>query len=218
MKSSTQIFLASLIMVKIILGSIFIYQVELDPLFLERNAMASEEAEKDPEGIAKPARHRSRSGEAGGEDANTDEVQKDPEGMPDEDETIVNEEEIDLNFLLKKKDELKREEEELAKKRAELMAILEEMNNKIAIITQLRNKIRAEMGRKKTIQEKELRHLKKIYSSMKPQKAASLIEKLDMGFAVELLANMKGDAVGSILSFVDIEKAAKITEQLAKRK
>lgn len=188
MKSLTQIFLASLIIVKIILGSIFIYQVELDPLFLERNAMASEEAEKDPE------------------------------GMPEEDETIVNEEEIDLNFLLKKKDELKGEEEELAKKRAELMAILEEMNNKIAILTQLRNKIRAEMGRKKTIQEKELRHLKKIYSSMKPQKAASLIEKLDMSFAVELLANMKGDAVGSILSFVDIEKAAKITEQLAKRK
>jgi len=187
MKSLTQIFLASLIIVKIILGSIFIYQVELDPLFLERNAMASEEAEKDPE------------------------------GMPEEDETIVNEEEIDLNFLLKKKDELKGEEEELAKKRAELMAILEEMNNKIAILTQLRNKIRAEMGRKKTIQEKELRHLKKIYSSMKPQKAASLIEKLDMSFAVELLANMKGDAVGSILSFVDIEKAAKITEQLAKR-
>jgi len=187
MKLLTQIVLASLIIVKIVLGSIFIYQVELDPLFFEGNAMASEEA------------------------------QKEPELTPEEHETIVNEEEIDLNFFLKKMDELEREEEELGKKRSELIAILEEINNKITRLTQLRNKIRAGMGRKKTVQEKKLRHLKKIYSSMKPQKAASLIEKVDMRFAVELLSSMKGDVVGSILSFVDIEKAARISEQLAKR-
>ena len=53
---------------------------------------------------------------------------------------------------------------------------------------------------------------------MKPQKAASLIEELDMRFAVELLVNMRGGAVGSILSFVNIEKAVRIREQVAKRK
>ena len=187
MKLLTQISLASLIIIKIVLGSIFIYWGEVDPLFLERNAVASE-------------------------------VQKDPEGIVNEDETIANEEEIDLVFLLRKRDELKKEEEELARKRAELMAILEEMNNKIAILTQLRDEIRAEMDRKKTVQEKKLKHLKKIYSSMKPQKAASLIEKLDMRFAVELLASMKGDVVGNILSFMDIKKAVRISERLAKRK
>ena len=88
------------------------------------------------------------------------------------------------------------------------MAIQEDINNKIAIINQLRNEIRAEMDRKKAVQEKNLRHLKKIYSSMKPQKAASLIEKLDRSFAVELLSSLKGDVVGKILSFVDTEKAA----------
>lgn len=44
------------------------------------------------------------------------------------------------------------------------------------------------------------------------------MKKLNMRFAVELLSNMKGDAVGKILSFVETEKAAKISEQLAKRK
>jgi flagellar motility protein MotE (MotC chaperone) len=53
---------------------------------------------------------------------------------------------------------------------------------------------------------------------MKPQKAASLVEKLDMGFAVELLSKMKGEAVGKILSAVNTEKAARISEKLAEKK
>ena len=204
MKLLTQIFLAFLIIIKIVLGSIFIYWVELDPLFLEGNAIAAEEVQKDPEGTEKSALHRppeGDSGEAGGDGEN-----------------IVEEEEIDLNFLLKKKDELQKEEEELKKKRAELMAIQEEINNKIATLTQLRNEIRADMAKRKTVEGRKLKHLIKAYSAMKPQKAASLIEKLKMRFAVELLSNMKGDAVGNILSFVETEKAAKISEQLAKRK
>jgi len=204
MRLLTQIFLASLIFVKIVLGTIFIYRVELDPLFLEANAIASEEVQKDPEGIAEPANHRPAkqdSGETGGEAEN-----------------IVEEEEIDLNFLLKKKAELKKEEEDLAKKRAELMALQEEINNKIAILTQLRKEIMAQMAIKEIVEEKKLKHLIKAYSAMKPQKAASLVERLDMDFAIALLSKMKGDVVGNILSFVDTEKAARISEQLAKKK
>ena len=254
MKLLTQISLASLIIVKIVLGSIFIYQVELDPFIFEGNAIAAEEEQKDPEGIAKPAGHLSAtsplvprsgrrvalaqareedpsrpssspglgkqvdSGEAGGETENIVEAQEDPEGIEKKAENIVEEEKIDLNFLVKKKDELEKEEEELEKKRAELMAIQEELNSKIATLTELRNEIRAEMARKEKLETGKLKHLIKAYSAMKPQKAASLIEKLDMQFAVELLSNMKGDIVGGILSFVDTAKAARISEQLATRK
>ena len=175
---------------------------------MEANAIESEEVQKDPEGIAKPARHRPAkqdSGEAGGED-----------------EDIGEEEKIDLNFLLQKKAELKKQEEELVKKRAELiaelMAIQEEIKSKIAILTKLRNEIVAEMAKKKIFEEKKLKHLIKAYSAMKPRKAASLIERLNMDFSVELLSKMKGDVVGNILSFVDTEKAARISEHLAKRK
>ena len=207
MKLLAQVGLTSLIIVKIALGSIFIYMVEPVPLFLERDALASE-PQKYPEKIVEPARpvsHREPSGPArrtaGGEAA-------------DEDETIV-EEEIDLNFLLNKKAELEKEEEEIAKKKAELVAIKKEINNKIVILTQLRNEIKAQMATIKTVKEKKLKHLIKAYSAMKPQKAATLIEKLDITFAIELLSNMKGDAVGNILSFVDTEKAAKISKGLA---
>ncbi len=217
MKLLTQIFLASLIIVKIVLGSVFIYRAELDLLSLETDAIA-QEVQRDPEGAVKPARHREASAEADGEGEGIVDVQKAPEGAAKEGEDIIEEEQIDLNFLLKRKTELEKEEEGLSKKRAELMVIQEEINSKIATLTQLRNEIMAEMEKKKIFEEKNIKHLIKAYSAMKPQKAASLIEKLDTTFAIELLSRMKGDAVGSILSFVDTEKAARLSERLAKRK
>jgi len=195
MKLFSLIFLASLIIVKIVLGSIFIYRVEVDPLSLEKSAIASE-PQKDSETNISSASHN-----PDGENANS-----------------AVEEEIDLNFLLKKRAEIEKEEEELARKRAELIAIQEDINNKIAKLTQLRNEIRAQMAAKKAVQTQKLKHLIKAYSAMKPQKAASLIEKLDMPFAIELLSRMKGDAVGNILSFIETDKAARISEQLVKRK
>ena len=80
-----------------------------------------------------------------------------------------------------------------------------------------RDEIRSQMAVQEEVADKKLKHLIKAYSTMKPQKAATLIEKLDMKFAIELLSNMKGDAVGNILSFVDTERAARISEQLARR-
>ncbi len=217
MKLLTQIFLASLIIVKIVLGSVFIYRAELDPLSFEADAIA-QEVQKAPEGVAKPTRHREALAEADGEGEDIVDVQKDPEEVAKKGEDIVKEEMIDLNFLLKRKTELEKEEEGLSKKRAELMIIQEEINNKIATLTQLRNEIMAEMDKKKIFEERNIKHLIKAYSAMKPQKAATLIEKLDTTFAITLLSRMKGGAVGSILSFVDTEKAARISERLAKRK
>jgi hypothetical protein len=49
MKLLLQSLLASLIMAKIVLGTIFLYQIEFAPLFTETVAIASE-LKKDPEG------------------------------------------------------------------------------------------------------------------------------------------------------------------------
>ena len=200
MKLLIMIFLASLIIVKSVLSSIFIYQVEIDPSFLERSAIASE-PQQDSESIVKPTPHHETSSEADGENVNS-----------------AVEENIDLNFLIKKKAEIEKQEEELVKKRAELKAIQENINNKIAKLTQLRNEIRAQMTIKKTVEEQKLKHIIKAYSAMKPQKAASLIEKMEITFAIELLSKMKGDVVGNILSFIETDKAVRMSEQIAKRK
>jgi flagellar motility protein MotE (MotC chaperone) len=124
--------------------------------------------------------------------------------------------EIDLNILAKRKAELDAEQERLTKKKADLVAIEEEINKKIETLNRLRMEIRAEVAREKAFEEQKLKHLIKVYSAMKPQSAAELIEKLDLTLAIELLSKMKGDAVGNILSYINIQKAAKISEGLVK--
>ena len=188
MKLLTQLFLVSLIVVKIVLGTVFIYRAEFDPLVFEKDAMASEA------------------------------VQKEPEATEDTGENLAYDEKIDLELFLARQSELRLEAEELERKRAELQAIQEELTKKLATLTELRNEIRAMMAEREAADQAKMRHLIKAYSAMKPQKAASLVEKLDTAFAIELLSKMKGEAVGDILSFVKVEKAARISQGLARRK
>ncbi len=186
MKLSTQILLAFLIAVKLILGSVLLYQVGLGSIFMETDAIAAA-------------------------------IQKDTAEAAEEDAQVGKKNELDLKLLNTKKAALAAEEKRLAVKKAELVAIQNELNNKLEKLTQLRNEIRSEIAGKKAVEAKKLKHLIKIYSAMKPQSAAVLIEKLDKNLAVELFSKMKGDAVGKILSYVDTGKAAAISEGLVKR-
>ncbi|MBL7195967.1 MAG: hypothetical protein ISS64_06680 [Desulfobacterales bacterium] len=186
MKLSTQILLAFLITVKLILGAVVLYRVGLDSLFVGTNAIASELQANSKDAVALDAKE-------------------------------IKEEKIDINFLIMKKAALEEEEKRLAKKEAELMVIQKEINNKIENLTRLRNEIRSEIAAKNAVEDQKLKHLIKVYSAMKPQNAAGLIEKLDKKLAIELLSKMKGEDVGKILSYVNIEKATLISEGLAKR-
>ncbi len=186
MKLSTQILLTFLIAVKLILGSVLLYQVGLGSIFMETNAIAAE-------------------------------IQEDSKEAAKEDAQAGQEDKLDPKLLNTQKAALAAEEKRLAQKKAELVAIKKELNNKIEKLTQLRNEIRSEIAGKKAVETKKLKHLIKIYSAMKPQSAAVLIEKLDKNLAVELLSKMKGDAVGKILSYVDTGKAAALSEGLVKR-
>lgn len=127
-------------------------------------------------------------------------------------------ERVDLNFVVKKMELLKKREQELEKRKTELLAFQKEIDKKIEDLTKLRNEIKSQMAAKETIAKQKIRHLIKVYSAMKPQSAAGLIEKQNKAFAVEMLAQMKGERVGEILTYVEREKAASLIEGLAKRK
>lgn len=185
MKTPTQILLSSLIIVKILLGSIFLYQTGL-PLFGGSKALASEQ-------------------------------KKENQKTQTKNEAEYTKETIDLEFLIQKKAQIEKEEKRIKEKKEELIAIQDDINKKIAELTKLRDEIKSEKTRKKIAEEQQFKHLVKIYSAMKPQNAADLIEKLDIKLAIELLSKMKGEDVGKILSFVKIEKAAKISEGLIKQ-
>lgn len=187
MKMLNHKFLASLIIIKIVLGFSFIYMVGFNPILSSGDAIASEEQKDLPDETKK-------------------EINDDPE------------EKIELKFIQKKKIELDEKEYALEKKAEALLVIQEDINKKLALIKQLRNEITNKVIEQETIENEKLKHIVKAYSAMKPRKAASLVEKLDIGFAVEILSKMKAEEVGNILSNVTIEKAAKISKNLAEMK
>jgi len=188
MKTRIQILLALLIIVKIVLGSIFMYRAGVRPFFGDSKAFASEQR-KDAEN----------------------------KEMKNKKTEMKTEASIDLKFLIQQKAEFEKEKKQIADKKAELLAIQDDINKKIAALTKIREEIRAAKDEKKAEEEQHFKHLIKVYSAMKPQNAADLIEKLDINLAIKLLSKMKGDDVGKILSFVKIEKAAKISEGLVKQ-
>ena len=145
------------------------------------------------------------------------ELKKVPDKSENEKSDDVAKDNLDMKFLLLKKAELEAKEKRLGQKESELKAIQADINNKIDKLAKLRNEIRAEMERKTTMEDQKFKHLIKVFTTMKPQNAAGLIEKLDKQLAIELLAKMKGDDVGQILSYVDIDKAAQISEGLVKK-
>ena len=120
----------------------------------------------------------------------------------------------ELKALVRIKQEIEKEREGIRRERAEILAIQSDIDTKLVELSRLRDEIRARMETKKFAEEQRMKHLVKAYSSMKPQIAAGLIEKLELPFAVEMLSRMQGDTVGSILSFVDKEKAARICQGL----
>jgi len=188
MKARVQILLALLIITKIVLGSIFMYQAGLSPLLGDADAFAAEQKQGADKTELKNEKNKAKT-----------------------------EETIDLKFIIQQKAEFEKEEKRIAKKKVELLAIQDDINKKIATLTKIRNEIRTEKAKKKAAEEQQFKHLIKVYSAMKPQNAAELVEKLDIKLAIKLLSKMKGDDVGKILSFVKIEKAAKISEGLVNR-
>lgn len=187
MKILNHKFLASLIIIKIVVGFSFIYILEFNPILSSRDAIAFEDQKQPPQ-----------------------ETEKEINDLP--------ENRGDLKFVQKRKLELDEREYVLKKKAEALLAIQEDINKKLALIKQLRNEITNKVAEQEAIENDKLRHIVKAYSAIKPKKAASLVEKLDIAFAVEILSNMKAEEVGSILSYVNIERAAKISKELADTK
>lgn len=122
--------------------------------------------------------------------------------------------------LENKRRELATREEELRKKEAELLILKKDIENKLAKLSQLQTELQGQLQKNveaaKQSQETRLKHLVGAYSAMKPDKAASLIEKLNDDVALQILSAMKSKDVGAILSFVETEKAARLSQRLAK--
>lgn len=93
-----------------------------------------------------------------------------------------------------------------------------EIEVRIHDLKQLKTEVNARISTLQNIEEKEIKHLVKVYESMSPEEAAPLIEGLKQEISVELLSRMKGKKAGKILEFVEKKKAVELSEVLAERK
>lgn len=123
-----------------------------------------------------------------------------------------------LRSFEKRREELDRYEEELNKKEERLSILREALEDRLAQFEKIKTELEELVKIRRDLSEKSLKHLVKVYESMKPENAAPLIERLDRDITVLILSRMKGKSAGKILSKVRPTIATKISEQIAKKK
>ena len=196
MKFYVQVFLISIICLKCVLISMYLFQQPFTSFFTGAVAIAASEP---GDSLDMAVSSEDTASSSAGSAADLDAVP-----LP---EAVVKWGEEQAAIFEEK-------EKFLARREQQLLLLQDEINKKIEDLTRLREEIREQMEIKRTAKENQVKHLIKIYSTMKPQKVAQLIEKLDINLITELFSRMKGDVVGQILSFVDTEIGARITQGL----
>jgi flagellar motility protein MotE (MotC chaperone) len=78
----------------------------------------------------------------------------------------------------------------------------------------MRQDIQKMLQQADSLKDKKIKHLVDVYSNMKAQQAANVIETMDQDLAVKILSGMRGRQAGEILTYVKPEKAAKLSEEL----
>ena len=111
-------------------------------------------------------------------------------------------------------DSLRQREEALRIRQGELEALERRIDDKMRRLAELEVSVKGEIAAYRQLSNERVKHLVKIYSSMKPNAAANLMNQTDTNVAVEVFLNMKGEIAGGILSYMEPSKAAVITQRL----
>jgi flagellar motility protein MotE (MotC chaperone) len=123
-------------------------------------------------------------------------------------------------LLERQREELHRREERLLQHEAEVEALASDVEARLDRLARLQEEVKEELrvllAEKDKRKNKQIKHLVEVYSSMKADKAAGLINRLDEQVVVDIFAQMPSESAGKILSFVEPEKAARISQRLAK--
>lgn len=111
---------------------------------------------------------------------------------------------------------MRKRQTELARREQQIKTLEKEVDAKLVQLRELEASLQRMLEEAKEVKDKKLRHLIDVYANMKSRQAATVLESLDEDIAVKILAGMRGRQAGEILTFVNAEKAARLTEQLTK--
>ena len=114
--------------------------------------------------------------------------------------------------------ELKRREEELRIKELRIKEIEAKVSKDLEKIEKGISESKQQLGMQDEKTKENVQSLIKVYSSMKPEEAAGLIEAIDDDLALKIVAGMKSKIAGKVLSKLDVKVAKRISETLAGKK
>lgn len=126
----------------------------------------------------------------------------------------------DIQDIAEKEDTVKlalfeKKEEKLKTEEARIEIAQKELEEKIYELTNLREEIEKLLKEKEEQDEQKIQHLVKIYSSMKGQEAAQIIERLPDKTVIAIFLRMKSDQVAKILPSMSKDRAIKVTQLLS---
>ena len=120
-----------------------------------------------------------------------------------------------IETIENKNRELKKREEELRIKQTRLEALEAKVRKDLDKIEKSISESKEQMGIQDERAKKNVEALIKVYSSMKPEEAADLVEAIDEGLALQIISGMKSKIAGQVLSNLDVKVAKRISENLA---
>lgn len=111
---------------------------------------------------------------------------------------------------------LLKRQEELDQREQALKQLETDLNARVAKLKDMEKNLRTMLDEAKGVKDQKLKHLIDVYSNMNAKQAAKVLETLDNGIAVKILAGMRGRQAGDVLNNMEAKKAAGLTEMLTK--
>lgn len=123
-----------------------------------------------------------------------------------------------LQNLAARRDELARLEKELDARERLLNVTEGRLDKRIAEMQVLRDSIEALVRQYDEQEESELQSIVKIYETMKPKDAASILGDLEMPILLGIMEAMKERKSASILAAMEPQRAREVTTELARQR
>jgi flagellar motility protein MotE (MotC chaperone) len=121
-----------------------------------------------------------------------------------------------LASLQKRQKELDIRESGLKAEEQKVLALKKEIMEKIDALKSLEAQLSSKLDADKTNDSKSLKDLAKVYEAAPPQKAAAMLEKLDVRTAAGITINMKRERAGLIWGYLTPQKAVAITNEVTR--
>lgn len=120
-----------------------------------------------------------------------------------------------IETIENKNRELKKREEKLRLKEVRLEALEAKVRKDLEKIEKSISESNEQMGVQDAKTKENVDALIKVYSSMKPEEAANLVEVINEELALQIISGMKSKIAGQVLSKLDVKVAKRISEKLA---